>query len=425
MTSNKKGIYFINQFESESMFDAGALFNAIRNQIAIIPNPCYCIRKSIKFNFFFSVLLGLKPYYYNYKVHKGQRGKHLGLDLLFRIEDHLMKSFEYWINKESDSKLAKDSSQIKENVKLIIDNYKRSNKLKLYNRGNNGVLEQHPDLKLDFFKNIDTIEKAYWLGWVFAEGHITIKESKSGLKYYQFGVGCIEGDFILLERFADSLGLNIVDNEPRREKYLTSKGEEHTFRKITLINNKFCNNLISQGFIVGKAKSKNIRLPKFDNRELLLSFLLGYYDGDGTMKTSRINSSSNKLLEDILNSPFLSINVSNSNSVQYDMIKKKYIVKGDRISLGTDLMRELIKNYKKSLPRKRDFWENWADGRSIRSNYPSPKLDFLYENLPEEKLLDLYIDKNYPLLKIAEMYGVSYKTLRRYMRNLGLKNLGY
>ncbi len=103
-------------------------------------------------------------------------------------------------------------------------------------------------------------------------------------------------------------------------------------------------------------KSKNIRLPHFKHRELLLAFLLGYYDGDGTMGRSRITSGSNKFLADILNSPFLNIPVSNSGSIQYDQVKKKYAVKGDHISLGAELMREMINIYNKSLPRKREFW---------------------------------------------------------------------
>ncbi len=73
------------------------------------------------------------------------------------------------------------------------------------------------------------------------------------------------------------------------------------------------------------------------------------------MGRSRITSGSNKFLRDILNSPFLNIPVSNSGSIQYDPVKKKYVVKGDQISLGANLMREMINIYNKSLPRKRAF----------------------------------------------------------------------
>lgn len=409
------GVYLINGTIKEKIADAAALFKAIRKQISLYPNPCYCIRKAIENAEFFSLLLGLKPYYFTYKSQRSQRGKQLGLDLLIKTETILMKSFDYWRQKESDSKLIDKINFIRDNIREIIESYKSSNKLKLYAHGSNGVLEQHPNLKLDYFKIIDTLEKAYWLGWLFAEGYITIKKLKSGKKYYQLGVGCVQDDFILLERFADALGLDIVNNEPRKEKYITSKGEVHVFRRITLINNFFCKNLISHGFIVGKKKSKNIRLPKFKIRELLLSFLLGYYDGDGTMGRSRITSGSEKFLEDILNSPFLNIHISNSNSIQYDPVKKSYIITGDRISLGADLMRDIVKNYKNSLPRKRAYWENWVDNRT---NKPSPKMDLLREKLPEEELINLM--KKFTLKQIAYMYGVGYRTLMEYKRKLNI-----
>ncbi len=341
----------------ERIVDATALFKAIKKQIRLIPNPCFCIRKANENSAFFSLLLGLKPYYVRYKCQRGQKGKHLGLNVLTKIESILIRSFNYWILKESDSKLKDKIDSIRNRISSIIKNYKNSNRLKLFARGSNGILEQHPNLKLDYFKNVDTNEKAYCLGWLFAEAYIRLHSiNRSGEPYYRLGVGCLEDDFILLQRFSDSIGLDIINNEPRIEKYITSKGEIHVFRRIRLINNQFCNYLISHGFIVGKKKSKNIRLPHFKHRELLLAFLLGYYDGDGTMGRSRITSGSNKFLADILNSPFLNIRVSNSGSIQYDPVKKKYAVKGDQISLGADLMREMINIYNKSLLRKREFW---------------------------------------------------------------------
>ncbi len=351
------GITITNDEEEQKIVDATALFKAIKKQIFFIPNPCFCIRKANENTAFFSLLLGLKPYYIRYKCQKSQKGKQLGLNLLTKIENILIKSFNYWILKESDSKLIDKIDSVKNNIRTIIKNYKNYNKLKLYARGSNGILEQHPNLKLDYFKKIDTNEKAYWLGWLFAEAYIRLHSiNKAGEPYYRLGVGCLEDDFILLQRFSDSIGLDIINNEPGIEKYITSEGEIHVFRRIRLINTQFCNYLISHGFIVGKKKSKNIRLPHFKHRKLLLAFLLGYYDGDGTMGRSRITSGSNKFLADILNSPFLNIPVSNSGSIQYDPVKKKYTVKGDQISLGADLMREMINIYDKSLPRKREFW---------------------------------------------------------------------
>jgi hypothetical protein len=359
-------ITITNDEEEQKIVDATALFKAIQKQIFLIPNPCFCIRKANENTAFFSLLLGLKPYYVRYKCQKSQKGKQLGLNVLTGIETILMRCFDYWILTESDSKLKDKIDSIRNSIRTIIENYKNSNKLKIYARGSNGILEQHPNLKLDYFKKIDTIEKAYWLGWLFAEAYIRLHSiNKEGKPYYRLGVGCLEDDFMLLQNFSDSIGFDIINNEPSIETYYTSNDQIHVLRRIRLINTKFCSFLISHGFIVGKRKSKNIRLPHLKSRELLLAFLLGYYDGDGTMGRSRITSGSKKFLADILNSPFLNIPVSNSGSIQYDPVKKKYLVKGNQISLGADLMREMIYLYKKSLPRKRVFWEDWVDKRKI------------------------------------------------------------
>ena len=66
------------------------------------------------------------------------------------------------------------------------------------------------------------------------------------------------------------------------------------------------------------------------------------------------------------------------------------------------------------------FWENWVDERTIRTEWDKPKTNLLEINLPEETLLDLYLNKNLTLNKIAQKYNVSYSTLRRYMRKIGI-----
>lgn len=233
-------------------------------------------------------------------------------------------------------------------------------------------------------------------------------------------VGCLQEDFILLERFARALGLDIKNIKPRIEEYTTSKGEIHVLRRITLINDRFCENLISHGFIVGKKKSKNIRLPNLKTRELMLVFLLGYYDGDGTIGRSTITSGSKKFLEDILNSSILNIKVFKSSTVKYDSVKKKYkLIKRDKISLGSDLMREMISIYNNSLPRKRAYWVNWVDKRSLKKKRPTPKLDLLKRLLQRKVLLKLMCDLT--LKEVAFLCGVSYDTLKKYMKTIGAK----
>jgi len=409
-----------NRMQKIDVRDASALFKGIQVILPLLPNPCYCVRRALESREGLSLFLGLKPYYITYKSQRSQRGKQLGLDYLSKICTSLKRYFDFRKSNEVNTDISRYVKIVEKSIEYIIKNYKNSHKLKLYAHGGNGILDSHPNIKLDYFKEIDTLEKAYWLGWLFAEGYITIKKLKSGKKYYRLGVGCLQDDFILLERFARALGLDIRNNIPRIEKYTTSKGEVHALRRIRIINDRFCKNLISHGFIVGKKKSKNIRLPNLKTRELLLAFLLGYYDGDGTMGRSTITSGSIKFLEDILNSSLLNIKVFKSRYINYDSVKKKYhLIKRDKISLGSDLMREMISNYNNSLPRKRAFWENWVDKRTVPKKRPTPKLDLLNRLLPRKILLKLMSDLT--LKEIAFLFGVSYDTLKKYMKTMGAK----
>ncbi len=56
---------------------------------------------------------------------------------------------------------------ISNTVSDFLDTYLKSNKF-----GN--VYQNHPDFQKDFFRIINTLEKAYWLGFLFADGSIQI-----------------------------------------------------------------------------------------------------------------------------------------------------------------------------------------------------------------------------------------------------------
>lgn len=103
--------------------------------------------------------------------------------------------------------------------------------------------------------------------------------------------------------------------------------------------------------------------------------------------------------------------------IEFIRAKKQYSVKKNNINLGAGLMREMVQNYDKSLPRKRQFWENWVDKRI---NKHSPKMDLLREKLPKEDLISLM--KKFTLKKIAYIHGVGYRTLMDYKRNLNINS---
>ena len=64
----------------------------------------------------------------------------------------------------------------------------------------------HPDLKEDYFEKIDTKEKAYWLGYLFADGYIQILKNNSRRieMYIQ------KKDEWLINKFAECINANKI-----------------------------------------------------------------------------------------------------------------------------------------------------------------------------------------------------------------------
>ena len=208
----------------------------------------------------------------------------------------------------------------------------------------------HPNLKPDYFKVIDTKEKSYWLGWLFAEGWIQ-KPSKN--KDHVIGVGVSKKDVLQISRFIETIGLNVKYIDYKNGKQRVKDYEDADYLEMTFQCKEFKENLIKHGFIVGKRKSYFIKLPFLNSCELYLAFLLGYFDGDGDQGTSLINCRSKKFLcqiKELFNIEF---------DVKYKESKGGYIgdrfVKGSvyRLTLGADLFNEMLDNYHKSMLRKR------------------------------------------------------------------------
>lgn len=118
--------------------------------------------------------------------------------------------------------------------------------------------------------------------------------------------------------------------------------------------------LVNLGFCGSKSKIKT--LPKiFMNinnvfqRKLFLAWLLGFYDGDGEMNSTRISSSSREFLQEIKSA----LRINSKIRLAFDIDKKSYlegvIAKKShwRLSLGVSIYKEMMQNYKNSMPRKR------------------------------------------------------------------------
>lgn len=195
----------------------------------------------------------------------------------------------------------------------------------------------HPNLKIRYFKLIDTKEKAYWLGFLYADGYIETRNSKP----FRLGIEIDRKDEILVDRFMQSLGLN--------PKYKKNR-KDHKTVLIRFVNKFIVSDLLNHGVIPGK--SKKIELPVLENDRFYLAFLLGFFDGDGKVGTTRIVSGSIIFLKQIKDKFNLSNKIYEKNSPGF-LDGRLIAGHGYSISLGVNLFRKMLRNYSYSLPRKR------------------------------------------------------------------------
>jgi DNA-binding transcriptional regulator WhiA len=120
----------------------------------------------------------------------------------------------------------------------------------------------------DFFANIDSEKKAYWLGALFADGNVSQKASKSG----QIFLTASDEDWVT--NFMKAVEST---NKPRTE--LHSKFKTLVWKAQITSKNMF-KDLVSLGCV--PAKSHIIKLPVLKD-EFYSHFIRGYFDGDGSV----------------------------------------------------------------------------------------------------------------------------------------------
>lgn len=114
-----------------------------------------------------------------------------------------------------------------------------------------------------FFENINTEEKAYFLGLLFADGNVYLKRNR-------VQITLINEDAYILEKFKEVINSSAklyID----REKY----------SKLILGSKKMCNDLISLGCTPNK--SLTLKFPDKIPKELIHHFIRGFFDGDGSI----------------------------------------------------------------------------------------------------------------------------------------------
>lgn len=127
------------------------------------------------------------------------------------------------------------------------------------------------------FDSIDTEEKAYWLGYIYADGYIyNLKQRATGQIDYNFEL-CTKGDDIEhMEKFSKFISLE------NKLKITKADNKGHTRCRVCLSSKHLWSTLNSYGCTPNK--SLTLQFPDesiFKDKSLIRHFIRGYFDGDG------------------------------------------------------------------------------------------------------------------------------------------------
>ena len=288
------------------------------------------------------------------------------------------------------------------------------------------IKDHHPILDLNYFAEINTIEKAYWLGFLFADGWIAIDIKQSG-RYFRIGFGQKSGDKERVVAFCKALGLNpklIKDTKIHNDE---GKVYHYSYIRFSSGNveweNSMAKHLINWGmhYDIGE-NGKRIKipnLPDLGDEKLMFAFLLGFYDGDGSLRkfstpqgkisvSPHICSANGEFLEKIRNYYKIKNEVflTKKEKFDYEMGKIK-VFKLYGLTLGPQLFNRMMSVMKDSMDRKRS---------SLESLYITPQRKWLMKVLPKEKFEKIL--KILPTYRIAEILGLSHNVIKRFVKNV-------
>lgn len=186
----------------------------------------------------------------------------------------------------------------------------------------------------NYFSKIDSLEKAYFLGWIAADGHV----SKRG-----FSISLHEKDKEILFKLKSLISKDLP---------LSAKADNQVV--LTVNSQKMAEDLSKNLKINFGKKSDKIMLPSFDDDKITWAFIRGLFEADGSIRSPlyakyprcSISSSSVKILTQI--KEFCNIpcsvykqNIEWNNSNALDFLSKIY----DDLDLGSFFLDRKFETY--------------------------------------------------------------------------------
>ena len=217
----------------------------------------------------------------------------------FNVPAHQIAGFirkNKWIRNYMDKNWLKENHHIKQlNIQAMskkancsvdtISRWMRKHEVEMLQEVRYKNLGKSYSLNESFFEVIDTEEKAYWLGFITADGCINITDTsnrhKTKVKYfksykaYRLSILLSRTDKSHLYKFKKDIKYTGIIEEGNT----FVKSKKYPNAKVRITSEKLCKDLMRNGIMPRKSSKENF--PHFLTDDLLRHFIRGYFDGDG------------------------------------------------------------------------------------------------------------------------------------------------
>jgi len=184
-------------------------------------------------------------------------------------QERINQILELWDSKKQIGEIQKIVKTTYYNIKNVVQTHRE------YYRRTTATEYDNPN----FFEKIDTEEKAYWLGYMYADGCIRNFKDKPG----QHALSLSSIDLEHLCKFKDCI------NKSQKIYIEHQKKFDKKINKVVFSGKKLINDIIDKGCF--PAKSLILKFPTEEQvpNDLLHHFIRGYFDGDGCASITHQN----------------------------------------------------------------------------------------------------------------------------------------
>jgi hypothetical protein len=141
----------------------------------------------------------------------------------------------------------------------------------------NKINSRKYDVNHDFFNKIDNEYKAYWLGFIYADGYVS-KKTKTEKK---LGISLSTKDINHLETFKKHINSTYPINIYKSKSF---GGVEIEYCRLLMSSDQLFDNLVAKGAFEKKTLILKFPDESIVSKELQNHFMRGYFDGDGSFK---------------------------------------------------------------------------------------------------------------------------------------------